>query len=42
VIELIVFVQERFEITVEDEEVIDNFASVKCTVAFIEGKLRSK
>ena len=42
VIELIVFVQERFDITVEDEEVTDNFASVKSTVAFIEGKLRRK
>ncbi len=43
VIELIVFVQERFAITVEDEEVTtDNFASVKNTVAFVEKKLRSK
>jgi len=43
VIELIVFVQERFNIVVDDEEVTtDNFASVKSTVAFIEGKLRSK
>jgi acyl carrier protein len=43
VIELIVFVQERFTIAVDDEEVTtDNFASVKSTVAFIEGKLRSK
>jgi len=43
VIELIVFVQERFTIAVEDEEVTtDNFASVKSTVAFIETKLRSK
>jgi acyl carrier protein len=42
VIELIVFVQERFEITVEDEEVTDNFASMRSTVSFIEGKLRRK
>ena len=43
VIELIVFVQERFTIAVDDEEVTtDNFASLKSTVAFIEGKLRSK
>jgi acyl carrier protein len=43
VIELIAFVQERFEIVVDDEEVTtDNFASVKSTVAFIENKLRSK
>jgi len=43
VIELIVFVQERFHITVDDEEVTtDNFASVKSTVAFIENKLLSK
>jgi acyl carrier protein len=43
VIELIVFVQERFTVAVEDEEVTtDNFASVKSTVAFIENKLRRK
>jgi acyl carrier protein len=43
VIELIVFVQERFTIVVDDEEVTtENFASVKSTVAFIEKKLRSK
>jgi acyl carrier protein len=43
VIELIVFVQDRFAITVDDEEVTtDNFASVKSTVAFIKGKLRGK
>jgi acyl carrier protein len=43
VIELVVFVQERFTLTVDDEEVTtDNFASVKSTVAFIENKLRSK
>ncbi|MGA7401187.1 MAG: acyl carrier protein [Candidatus Sulfotelmatobacter sp.] len=43
VIELIVFVQERFTIAVDDEEVTtDNFASVKSIIAFIEKKLRSK
>ncbi len=43
VIELIVFVQDRFTIEVDDEEVTtDNFASVKSTVAFIENKLRRK
>jgi acyl carrier protein len=43
VIELIVFVQERFNIAVDDEEVTtDNFASLKSTVAFIEQKLRCK
>ena len=43
VIELIMFVQNRFGISVEDEEVMtDNFASVKNVVAFIENKLRSK
>jgi acyl carrier protein len=43
VIELIMFVQERFNIVVDDEEVTtDNFASVKSTVVFIENKLRSK
>jgi acyl carrier protein len=43
VIELIVFVQERFTIAVGDEEVTaDNFASVKSVVAFIETKLRER
>jgi len=43
VIELIVFVQERFTIVVDDEEVTtDNFASLKSAAAFIEKKLRSK
>jgi acyl carrier protein len=43
VIELIVFVQQRFAITVEDEEVMtDNFGSVKNVVAFVEKKLRDK
>jgi acyl carrier protein len=43
VIELIQFVQDRFGIAVDDEEVTaDNFASVKSVVGFIETKLRSK
>jgi acyl carrier protein len=43
VIELIVFVQERFTISVEDEEVMtDNFGSVKNVVAFVEKKLRTE
>ena len=43
VIQLIMFVQERFAITVEDEEAMtDNFGSVKTVVAFIEKKLLSK
>jgi acyl carrier protein len=43
VIELIVFVQKRFNIEVDDEEVTgDNFASLKSVVAFIEKKQRSK
>jgi acyl carrier protein len=43
VIELIVFVQERFTISVDDQEVMtDNFDSVKNVVAFIEKKLRSR
>ncbi|MGA9352252.1 MAG: acyl carrier protein [Terriglobales bacterium] len=43
VIDLIVFVQERFDILVEDEEVTtENFATLNSTVAFIESKLRVK
>jgi acyl carrier protein len=43
VIELIMFVQERFSVVVDDEEVTtDNFASLKSTVAFVEKKLSSK
>lgn len=43
VIELIVFVQERFTIAVDDEEVTtDNLGSVKHVVAFIEKKLAAK
>jgi acyl carrier protein len=41
VIELIVFLQERFTIAVDDEEVTtDNLGSVKHVVAFVEEKLR--
>jgi acyl carrier protein len=43
VIELIVFVQQRFKIEVNDEEVTtENFATLKSVVAFIEAKLHSK
>lgn len=43
VIELIVFLQERFTVAVDDEEVTaENLGSVKNVVAFVEGKLRSK
>jgi acyl carrier protein len=43
VIELIVFVQERFSISVDDEEVTpDNLGSVKSVIAFVEKKLRTK
>jgi acyl carrier protein len=43
VIELIVFVQERFTISVDDDEVMtNNFGTVRNVVAFIEKKLQSK
>jgi len=44
VIELVMFLQEKFSITVEDEEVAvpENFDSLKNVVAFVEGKLRAK
>ena len=43
VVELVVFLQERFEITVEDDEVTtENLGSVQNTVAFIERKLAKK
>ena len=43
VIELIVFVQERFSIVVDDAEVTtDNFGSVKNVVAFIGKKISDK
>jgi len=43
-IELIMFLQDHFGITVEDEEVAvpENFDSLKNVVAFVDGKLRSK
>ena len=43
-IELVMFLQERFAITVEDEEVAvpENFASLNSIVGYVEGKLRSK
>jgi acyl carrier protein len=43
VIELVGFVQDRFAISIDDEEVMtDNFGSVRNVVAFVEKKLRSK
>jgi acyl carrier protein len=43
VIELIVFIQERFAISVGDEEVTtDNLGSLRDVVAFVQGKLRTK
>ena len=40
VIELIGFVQQRFSISVEDEEVVsDNFGSIKTVVSFVQKKL---
>jgi acyl carrier protein len=43
VIELIVFIQERFTITIGDEEVTtDNLGSLRNVVAFVLGKLRTK
>ena len=43
VIELIAFVQERFAISVEDEEVMtENFGSVRNVVTFVEKKLQNK
>jgi acyl carrier protein len=43
-IELVSFLQDRFAITVEDEEVAvpENFSSVKSLVAFVERKLAGK
>jgi len=42
VIELISYVQERFEITVEDEEITpENLASIEVLAAFIETKIQS-
>jgi acyl carrier protein len=43
VIELVVFLQERFAITVEDDEVTtDNLGSMKSVVAFVEKKRSGK
>lgn len=44
VVELVIFLQDRFGITVEDEEVAvpENFDSVKNIVGYVERKLRSK
>jgi acyl carrier protein len=40
VVELVVFLQERFDITVEDEEVTaENLGSVQNAITFIERKL---
>lgn len=43
-IELVMFLQNRFSITVEDDEVgvPENFGSLKKAVAFVEGKIHSK
>jgi acyl carrier protein len=43
VVELVVFLQERFDIAVEDEEVVtDNLDSLGKAVAYVERKLQSK
>ena len=43
VLELVMFLQDRFSITVEDDEVnTENLDSVKNAVAFVERKLRAK
>jgi acyl carrier protein len=44
VIELLMFLQERFGITVEDEEVAvtENLESLKSVVAFVEKKLSTR
>lgn len=43
VIELVSFVQQRFNIEITDEEVTpDNLATVKSVVALVEKKVRSK
>ena len=43
VIELVVFIQERFTVAVDDEEVTpDNLGTVKNVVTFVERKLRRK
>ena len=43
VVEFVVFLQERFDITVEDEEVTaENLGSVQNAITFIERKLLKK
>jgi acyl carrier protein len=43
VVELVVFLQERFAITVEDDEVTtENLGSVRSATAFVEKKLVNK
>lgn len=43
VIELVAFIQQRFDIELQDDEVtVDNFTSVNSTTALIEKKLRGK
>ena len=43
VIEVVSFIQQRFKIEVEDEEVTtDNLATLKSLVTLVEKKLRSK
>ena len=43
VVELVVFLQERFAITVEDDEVTtENLGSVRSATAFVEKKLHNK
>ena len=42
-IELVTFLQDRFAITVEDDEVVpENFDTLENVVAYVERKLRSK
>jgi acyl carrier protein len=43
-IDLVMFLQDRFAITVEDEEVVapENFASLKNVVVYVQKKLDSK
>ena len=43
VIELVMFLQEKFSITIEDDEVAvpANFESLKSVVAFVSAKLRA-
>jgi acyl carrier protein len=42
-LELVTYLQERFGITVEDEDVVpENFGSVQQVAGYVEGKLRAK